>query len=364
MLRGEEVAGMPMTPKELVIAQIQHRGTDRVPYALGFEGDVADRLDARYSTSSWRALVDNAIRGVPQPNFGVDIPGNDPFVTDPYGSRWRVDVRPLRLVEPVLGKASLAGYRFPDLDAMFTPEIRERGLQFAREHPDHFLIAHPGFGVFERSWVLRGFENILADMAAEPDCVAEFVLRIGDHQLAILERLLEMPVDGILFGDDWCDQHGPMMGLERWRRWFKPQVKRFYAAAHEAGKYTLHHCCGSVTELIPDLIEIGLDVLESCQPEADGMDPYELKRRFGDRLTFYGCLGVQNLVPFGTPGAIRAEVTRLCREMGRGGGYILAPAKYLQPETPTENAAAVLESFLEQGGVHFPASVAVEGRST
>ena len=105
------------------------------------------------------------------------------------------------------------------------------------------------------------------------------------------------------------------------------------------------HCCGSVAALIPDLIEIGLDVLESVQPEAADMNPYDLKDQWGDRLTFWGGLGSQSTIPFGTPDQIHAEVDRLRREMGRGGGYILAPAKSLQPETPTLNAAAVVEAF-------------------
>ena len=78
------------------------------------------------------------------------------------------------------------------------------------------------------------------------------------------------------------------------------------------------------------------------------MNPYELKKRWGDKLTFWGCLGSQSIIPFGTPAEIRSEVGRLCREMGKGGGFILSPAKSLQPETPTENAVAVVEAFTEQ----------------
>lgn len=105
---------------------------------------------------------------------------------------------------------------------------------------------------------------------------------------------------------------------------------------------------------MPDIVEIGLDVLESVQPEARGMNPYDLKREWGEQITFWGGLGSQSTIPFGTPAEIRAEVARLCKEMGREGGYILAPAKALQPETPTENAAAVIESFLAQSGVCWP----------
>ena len=100
---------------------------------------------------------------------------------------------------------------------------------------------------------------------------------------------------------------------------------------------------------MPDVIEIGLDVLESVQPEAAGMNPYELKKKWGDKIAFWGGLGSQSTIPFGTPAEIRLEVQHLRREMGKGGGYILAPAKALQPETPTENAAAVVDAFTSEG---------------
>ena len=99
---------------------------------------------------------------------------------------------------------------------------------------------------------------------------------------------------------------------------------------------------------MPDVIEIGLDVIESVQPEPAGMNPYELKKKWGDKITFWGCLGSQSTLQFGTPQQIRDEVKKLCREMGKGGGYILHPAKGLQPGTPVGNAAACVEAFVNQ----------------
>jgi uroporphyrinogen decarboxylase len=161
-------------------------------------------------------------------------------------------------------------------------------------------------------------------------------------------------LDGIMFSDDWGYQQGVLLGPDRWRKMLKPRLARLYDRVHEDGKFVLSHCCGSIADIMPDVIEIGLDVLESVQPEARGMNPYELKRRYGDAITFWGGLGSQSTIPFGTPDEIKDEVSRLCHEMGWGGGYILAPAKSLQPETPTENAAAVVEAFLQQAGVAFP----------
>jgi uroporphyrinogen decarboxylase len=136
-----------------------------------------------------------------------------------------------------------------------------------------------------------------------------------------------------------------MAGPDRWREMFKPRYKKIYDLAHIKGKRTISHCCGSVVDIMPDIIEIGLDVLESVQPEARGMNPYELKAAYGDKIAFWGCLGSQSTIPFGTPAEIKSEVNKLKQQMGAGGGFILAPAKELQPGTPIENAAAVVDAF-------------------
>lgn len=355
---------MSLTPKERVRAQIQHRETDYLPYTIRFGSDVgeqidaygtdtAERLDAYYGSPAWRNLVDNAIARINTHNLGVDA-STGTIYTDVYGCKWRVDRRPFHLEEPVLKTPSLKGFTFPDVDALFDADWKQITLQAIAQQQNHFVVVGFGFGLWERAWALRGFDNALMDAAGEPDFFEELLDRITEHQLAIIERLVKLPVDGIMFSDDWGYQRGVLLGPVRWRRVLKPRLARMYARVHAAGKYTLSHCCGSITDIMPDIIEAGLDVLESVQPEAERMNPYELKRRFGAQITFWGGLGSQSIIPFGTPDEIRAEVAKLCREMGRGGGYILSPAKPLQPETPTENAAAVIESFLQQAGVRFP----------
>ena len=341
---------MNLSPRNRVLAQLNHQETDFVPYVLGFEADVPERLDAYYGSDRWRTLIAHSILHVPTPNLVVDQTGG-PLYTDLYGTVWRVDRRPFHLEEPALKEPSLDGFSFPDLDALYTPAWREETLRFIDEHPDRYLVAGFGFGLFERTWTLRSFNGALMDAAAVPGFYEELAERVTVHQLEIIERLVELPVDGIWFSDDWGYQNGVLLGPERWRKFLKPRLARQYARVHRAGKHVLTHCCGSIVEIIPDLIEIGLDVYESVQPEARGNNPYALKRQYGDRLTFWGGLGSQSVIPFGTPAQIKDQVAHLCREMGRGGGYILAPAKALQPETPTANAAAVVEAFLAQAGM-------------
>ena len=344
---------MSLTPRDLILAQIHHQETDHVPYTLRFEGDVAERLDTHYGSDTWRSLIDNAIRRLPGPELEIYDKG-EPYYTDLYGSVWQVDHRPFHLVEPTLKTPSLDRFTLPDMDAIFEPGWEKKVLQAIEEQKDRFLVIGFGTGLFERSWALRGFEDALMDIVAHPGFYEEFIERLTDHQMEIVERLLKLPVDGILFADDWGYQQGVLIGAKHWRKIFKPRLARLYQRVHEADKYVLTHCCGSIEAILPDVIEIGLDVYQSVQPEAQNNNPYELKRKYGDKITFWGGLGSQSTIPFGTPGEIRTEVTRLCREMGRGGGYILCPAKALQPGTPTENAAAVVEAFLQQAGVIFP----------
>ncbi len=344
---------MIATPKQLVLARVAHRETEVTPYTLSFEDDVAERLDAHYGSDAWRGRLDNAIRHVPGPNLVVDTTAAHTTV-DLYGTVWQVDLRPFHLLQPALKEPTLRGYAFPDVTAAFPADWQAQAERAIAADPDHFWVAGFGFGLFERTWTLRGFDNALMDAAGEPGFYDELVEAIAEHQMGIIARLLTLPVDGVMFSDDWGYQHGVLLGPQRWRRFIKPRLARMYAQVHAAGKFTLSHCCGSVVDILPDVIEIGLDVLESCQPEARGMNPYALKRQFGERITFWGGLGSQSTIPFGAPAEIKTEVARLCREMGAGGGYILAPAKALQPETPTANAAAVVEAFLAQAGVSWP----------
>jgi uroporphyrinogen decarboxylase len=337
-----------MQYRDYVLGQIHHQDTPAVPYSMGFEGDVAERVDAYYGSQEWRSRLRPYFVGVSAVDTNVHYVIDDVFSRDGYGGIWRMDRRPWHLETPPLSSPSLDGYEFPSPESFFRPDWKAAALDSCEANRASFLVGHLGWGLFERSWGLRGFENILMDMVTEPEFVEEVLDRLTELYLAFVEYTVDLPVDGILFGDDWGDQRGVIIGARRWRKLLKPRWAKIYEAVHRAGKIVMHHSCGSVAEIMPDIIEIGMDVLESVQPEAAGMDPYELKRKWGDKITFWGCLGSQSTLPFSTPAGIRAEVERLCTEMGRGGGYLLAPAKGLQPETPTENAVAAIEAFIGQ----------------
>jgi uroporphyrinogen decarboxylase len=331
-----------MLPRERVLAALRFTETQPLPYTLFIEDDVAQRLDQYYNDPGWREQVQNAIAWVTIPPLGVGE-GFAGRYTDPFGAVWRTDRRPYHLEQPPLATPDLSAYPWPAIDALWDEAALLQQIQAAQQR-GQFIVVSTGFGLFERSWTLRGFENALTDMLLHPDFYAALLDGILELHLQIVARLLALPVDGILLSDDWGEQRGVIMGPRLWRQFIKPRAARFNAAVHAGGKWTFQHCCGNVTDILPEMIEIGLDVLESVQPEA--MDVYAIKRRFGHELRLWGGLGTQRLIPFGAPAEIRAEIARLRGELGRGGGYILAPAKPLMQEVPTENAAAVLEAFI------------------
>ncbi len=336
-----------MKLRDCVFDAIQHRQPEQVPYTLGIEPEVAAKLDAHYGTPAWRERIQPFLTGVGAVDTDLKRPLDEAHYTDAYGGVWRSDRLPWHLETPPLKEPSFDGYDFPTPETFFRPDWKEQARAAIAEGRDTFWVGSLGWGLFERSWNLRGFETILTDAIEHPDFFEEVLDRLTNLYLTFVDYTADLPIDAIHFGDDWGDQRGIIIGPKRWRKFLKPRWAKIYERVHQHDKIVIHHSCGSVANVIGDCIEIGMDVLESVQPEAAGMNPYELKRKWGDKITFWGCLGSQSTIPFGTPGEVRAEIRRLRAEVGAGGGYILAPAKPLQVETPVENAAAILETFTE-----------------
>lgn len=333
-----------MTPRDLVLDQIHHRETTPVPYTLAYEEEVAGRLDRHFGSASWRTRAIPYIKAC----GGIARPGDERIDEthhrDLFGTVWRTDKLPYVVVEPGLKAPTFEGYAFPSAAAFLNDEEKLQTRRNLAEAGDAFTVVH--CGCLWSAWYVRGFETTLMDCAAEEDFYTELLERFTVLTLALVEACADLPADAIMMGDDWGDQRGVLIGPERWRRLYKPRYARIFQAIHDQGKIAVMHCCGSAAEIMGDIVEIGLDVLESVQPEAGGMNPYALKQAWGDRITFWGGLGSQSTIPFGTPEQIRREIRRLRCEMSRGGGYILAPAKPLRPETPTANAVAVVEAIL------------------
>jgi len=200
---------------------------------------------------------------------------------------------------------------------------------------------------------LRGMEQTLMDLAADPEMAHAIIGRIRAFYLAYLERLLEASqgkIDIIVTGDDFGVQNGLFISAEMWDTYLREGFAAYIDLVHSYRVKVMHHSCGAVRPLIPRLIACGLDILQSLQPDARDMVPEEPKAELGHALAFQGGISVQRTMPYGTPEEIRVQVRRLAEVMGKGGGYIFCTAHNLQADTPVENVVALVEGYGEFGG--------------
>ncbi len=334
-----------MTPRERILAALRHQETDYVPYLIPIDPEVVERLNRHYGSEEWRRRIHGFFQGAGVA-WGRDEQPDGTWV-DRFGVVWQDAPGPgaWHSVSVPLTEPTLAGYEFPEL--LPDDELEAMRRAFSGAH-DRYRLVNLGMLFFERAWALRGMENILMDFRLHPRFAHELFERLMQLHLDLLDRLADLPIDAIRFGDDFGAQRGLIMGTPTWREFLKPRLARMYGRAHELGFDVWIHSCGDNSPVIEDLIEIGVDVFNPFQPEAQ--DVYAMKRDFGERITFEGGIGTQKLLPLGTPESIRAEIARLCREIGAGGGFILSPTKPIMPDVPTENAVACVEAILEQAG--------------
>jgi uroporphyrinogen decarboxylase len=332
-----------ITPRQRVWQSIRHQQPDRVPWQFGFTQPTRKKLEDYFGTMDLDAVLGQHIVKYRSRLPYAEIRPN--FFRDEFGVVWNRTIdKDIGVVEsyPLKGR-SLKGVTFPD---PHDPRRLAALPGFLAANPDRFRLFSVSFSLFERAWVLRGMEDLLVDMLEAPAFVDQLLDAILEYDLAILADALKYEMDGVLFGDDWGQQNGLLFGQRLWRRFIKPRVARLYAASRAAGKAVFIHSCGKVQELFPELIELGLDVFNPFQPEV--MDPYAIKRQFGSQLSFYGGVSIQQLLPFGTPAQIKTEVRRLMDEVGRGGGFIVAPSHDMPGDIPLENLLAFITAARDE----------------
>jgi uroporphyrinogen decarboxylase len=329
------------TPRDRVWQAIRHVQPDRVPYHFTFTVPARQKLEAHYGTTDLDQRLDNHLvkyRSRGPWSIQEVRPG---YWRDEFGVVWNRTVdKDIGVVEEYpIRERSLAGYAFPDPR---DPRRYAALPAFLDAHPQRFRYYSLGFSLFERAWSLRGMTELMIDMLEAPRFVDQLLDAILAFDLAVVDEVLRHDIDGVLFGDDWGQQQGLLFGAPLWRRFVKPRVAELYGRVKRAGKAVLIHCCGKVQELFPELIELGLDVFNPFQPEV--MDPYAMKRQFGRELTFYGGMSVQRLLPHGTPEQVRDETRRLMDQVGRGGGFVIAPSHDMPGDIPLENMLAFMEA--------------------
>jgi uroporphyrinogen decarboxylase len=371
--------------RDRVIAALHHEALDRCPMQISFTPEFSVRLRADLEA---RGLVARSGSGSHNPHGGGNTyelelaldedliltsvgwansyyQGTDIY-TDEWGVTWRAQAyeTPFGMGHytemvgwPLASDAAIASYRAPDPDR---PELyEEAGRVIAQLGGEYYIVGVTVTTIWETAWALRGFEQLMIDLVTEPD-IAEAILEIPfQYHLRAAERLTAMGVDMIWTGDDVGMQTGMLISPALWRRHLKPRMAELIARVKSINPAVkvAYHSDGMIWDVIPDLIEIGLDVLNPVQPAC--LDPAELKRRFGDRLCFWGSLDEQHTLPFGSPVDVQAEVRTRLDTIGRRGGLILGPTHHVQLDTPMENFWAMVETIQ---GRTFPAATGAPRR--
>jgi uroporphyrinogen decarboxylase len=348
-----------MKPRERVLATMRRRQPDCVPYYLEltppmqtiFEEKTGATDPAEYWNFDMRRVAFDTpaqatdysvffLEGLPD---GTQI--NEWGVAEAPGSMHHF----VRMIHPLQGAEtieSMVDYPLPDFTR---PECWWRlQSQVARFHArDLAVLGALEITIFEISWYIRGMENLLSDMMLEPDRAEVLLERITMLRVFQARTFAQAGVDILCLGDDVATQRGMLMSPRLWRTWLKPRLARVIDAARSANPNILiwYHTDGDCRAIIPELIEIGVDILNPVQPEC--MDPTEIKVLYGDRLSFSGTIGTQTTMPYGTPQEVKVVVQERIATMGRGGGLMLAPSHVLEPDVPWENVLAFIKTAQE-----------------
>jgi uroporphyrinogen decarboxylase len=255
---------------------------------------------------------------------------------------------------PLAEDDAIINYKAPDPNR---PELYTEADWVLRTFKDeYFIVGVTVTTIFETAWALRGYERMLSDLALNPE-LAEQILDIPYHyHLTAAKNLTQMGVDMIWTGDDVGAQNAMLISPKMWRHFFKPRMAHFIAELKAINPQVkvAYHSDGNIYPIIPDLIEIGLDVLNPIQPAS--MDPARLKQEYGDRLCFWGTMDEQHTLPFGAAADVQNEVLQRLQTIGKNGGLILGPTHHVQLDTPMDNFWAMVNSitkipykFLEPG---------------
>jgi len=374
-----------MNHRERVLTSLRHEEPDRVPVDLGgrqttFMVETYDKFKAHMGLNDlptnimshkWQtAYVDEQIlnrfsidcRHVrppmkAEPELAETADAKFTFV-DEWGVKRIVDAGYASIIEYPLQTAILADldtYDWPNPAEMFDySSIRSQATELYKEGEYAIVgsMGSPG-NIFEQSWYLRGMTEFFMDLVDNKEFAHALMSKITEIRKQNAEYFLHEVgeyLDVFQLADDLAMQNGPYMSPDLYREMIKPyQVELFQLVKSLTSAKIYYHSCGSITRLLDDLIEVGVDILNPVQVTAEDMETDQLKQRFGNRLSFWGAVDTTEVLPNGTVNDVRNEVRRVIHDLAPGGGFVLASVHNLQSDIPPENIITMLEAASQYG---------------
>lgn len=379
-----------MNSRERLLAALDHREPDRIPFDLGSTQVTGihvvayQRLRAYLSLPPVEPAMCDVVQQLALPDddvieyFGIDVRGLFPLnshnwnIVDSdageywaYRDEWGIThYRPKHdglyysvvkspLDSPTLTCGEVQAYPWPDTGApQRSAGLRERAMTF-RAQSKAVMIKGVLAGIFEMAQRVRGTENLLMDMASDEALSGALLEKMVELKLAFWEMALPQVadvIDVVSEADDYGTQTSQLISPAMFRRLVKPRLKVLFARIRQLAPRArlFFHSCGNVRPLVPDFIELGVDVLNPIHVTAAGMDPVALKRDFGRDLVFWGGgVETQSVLPFGTPQDVKDNVRRNLDALAPGGGYVFNTIHNIQADVPPENIVAMWEALRE-----------------
>lgn len=355
-----------MTSLERFRASLNRKSFDRIPYSFDMVSELRNKFRPLMEQFPQYDRVEDVFecdRGFTSPQYCGNAVRY--FEDGSYTNMFGVHMRDVSF-----GKGSYSesiGYPLKDItsldeiDSYPWPAAKDfdysKLTQQMQKNPNlPFTAGYFALGWF--SWDMRGMEQFLKDLLLEPELAEKIIRKVWEFGFEYYQKLIVTCREEIKnnfccihLADDWATQENLLISPGLFREFFKPYYRSLVELAHKENLLVEFHCCGSAVGLIPELIDIGVDILNPIQTSAKGMNPEYLKKEFGKDIAFSGGIDVQTVMPFGTPKQVREEVFRLLDTMGKDGGYILQPSHCLQIDTPLKNIAALSQAVYEYYGV-------------
>jgi uroporphyrinogen decarboxylase len=344
-----------MSSKERVLAAIARERPDRVPIDYTAVQETTDRMKRYFGVDTYEQLM-QALRvdfRIVEPRFlGAEVydATEEGYYVDMWGIAHREHItgavkfhefvkKPLEHVETV---KEILDYPWPTADLIDVSMTKKQ----AESYSDYAVVSGPWTPLLCQLFFMCGMEQTLINMAERPELVRAAMDKIVQFYADSAVKIFEAgkgKIDIFYTGDDFASQRSLMVSREMFCEFFKPGFKKLFDLAKDYRLKVMMHSCGAITQIIPDFVEIGADIIDPVQVTADGMDIGYLKETYGDRVSFHGAIDQQHFLRFSSPEEVRREVRRTFEILGKGGGYLLCSSHDMLSNIPTGNIVAMYD---------------------